>query len=95
MSFTYTHHIFVSVLILWLNEYDVAIPKYTKYHFGVFSKRTKNGCKQEPSSEIIFFLFLTTKAFSRNQIELSKANDINPPPPKNFSKKENTKPEIW
>jgi len=58
-----------------------------------FSKRTKNGCKQDPSSEIIFSLFLTTKAFSRNQIELSKANDINPPP-KNFSKKEN-KPEIW
>ena len=77
---------------MWLNEYDVAIPK-CKYHFGVFSKRTKNGCKQDPSSEIIFSLFLTTKAFSRNQIELSKANDINPPP-KNFSKKEN-KPEIW
>ena len=35
---------------------------------------------QEPSSEIIIFLFfLTTKAFSSNQIELSKANDINPP----------------
>ena len=49
---------------------------------------------QEPSSEIIIFLFfLTTKAFSSNQIELSKANDINPPP-KNFSKKEN-EPEIW
>ena len=58
-----------------------------------FQKEPKMVTSKNPPQKLLFSFFLTTKAFSRNQIELSKANDINPPP-KNFSKKEN-KPEIW